>query len=602
MLDPRIYRTGLIVAALALVVLAFSLGNQPGALSPTLAPDAFNGHNAYATMETLAAAYPSRRPGSPGDEDVATQVFSTLSQDGFAPTKTTFSGRTVDGTRTLENVVGVRPGVKAGSIVVVAPRDALGSGAEASLSGTAALMELANDLQGETLNHTVVLASTSGTQGGAGARALAAGLPQPIDAVLVLGDLASAHAHQPVLIPWSTRQTVAPPVLRNTLASVLSAQGPVGAGNVGLGGQFAHLAFPFTLGGQGPFAARGIPAIELSLSGERGPAPDAPVNAATVTAAGRAVLEAISALDSGPKVPAPSSYLLLAGKVVPGWALSLFVLALLVPVAMTTVDGVARALRRGHAVGRAVILVLAAAIPFAAAVLVVALAGLAGIISIAPPGPVVAGAVPIDGAGVAVLAVAALAMLGTGAAVAAYAHRSSVAAVETRRRSRASRLGGEDVRGRGDGAAAGLLCVMCAVTFVIWLGNPFAALLLIPALHLWLWAISSDLRMPGPVRALLIILGVAPTALVVAYYAFGLGYGPVALIWQAALLLAGGGVSLLAAIEWSIALGCLASVVALAFLAAQRSRRAAPMPVTVRGPVTYAGPGSLGGTKSAIRR
>ncbi|HZE06158.1 MAG TPA: hypothetical protein VE127_13095, partial [Solirubrobacteraceae bacterium] len=470
MLDPRIYRTGLIVAVLALVVLAFSLRNQQGALSPNLAPDAFNGHNAYATMDTLAKQYPNRRPGSPGDEDVASEVSGTLSRDGFAPTRTTFQARTVDGTRTLEDVVGVRPGVKTGSIVVVAPRDALGSGAEASLSGTATLMELANDLQGETLGHTVVLASTSGTQGASGARHLAATLPQPIDAVLVLGDLASARARQPVLIPWSTRQTVAPPLLRNTLASALAAQGSVRPGPVGLGGQFAHLAFPFTLGGQGPFGARGIPAVELSLSGEQGPAASAPVSAATVTAAGRAVLETISALDNGPEVPAPSSYLLLSGKVVPGWALSLFVLALLVPVAMTTVDGVARARRRGHAVGRAVILVLTAAIPFAAAVLVVAFAGMVGIISIAPPGPVAPGAVPLDGAGVGVLAVAALAMLASGAAVATYAHRTSVAAVQTRRRSRAAvRLGGEDVRGRGDGAAAGLLCVLCAITFVIWL-------------------------------------------------------------------------------------------------------------------------------------
>ena len=45
MLDPRIYRTGLIVAALALVVLAFSLQNQQTALNPTLAPEAFNGQN-----------------------------------------------------------------------------------------------------------------------------------------------------------------------------------------------------------------------------------------------------------------------------------------------------------------------------------------------------------------------------------------------------------------------------------------------------------------------------------------------------------------------------------------------------------------------------
>ena len=62
MLDPRIYRTGLIVAALALVVLAFSLRDQQGALSPTLAPDAFNGQNVY--MRDPDARRPGPHPPS----------------------------------------------------------------------------------------------------------------------------------------------------------------------------------------------------------------------------------------------------------------------------------------------------------------------------------------------------------------------------------------------------------------------------------------------------------------------------------------------------------------------------------------------------------
>jgi hypothetical protein len=57
-----------------------------------------------------------------------------------------------------------------------------------------------------------------------------------------------------------------------------------------------------------------------------------------------------------------------------------------------------------------------------------------------------------------------------------------------------------------------------------------------------------------------------------------------------------------AALEWCLLLGCLAVTAALVVLAAQGQRRTAPVPVTVRGPVTYAGPGSLGGTKSALRR
>ncbi|HWE08772.1 MAG TPA: hypothetical protein VG325_05435 [Solirubrobacteraceae bacterium] len=593
MLDPRIYRTGLIIAALALVVLAFSLRDQQGPMNPTLAPDAFNGHNVYSAMQILAGQDPIRRPGSYGDSALAAQVSATFDRYGFTPTTSTFRARTVDGTRTLENVVGVRPGMKGGSIVIVAARDSLGTPGVASLSGTATLMELASDLNGETLNHTVVLASTSGSNGTGGAIQLARTLPHPIDAVLVLGDLASSHVNQPVVIPWSARQTVAPTVLRNTVASALTAQTPLTAQGVGLGGQFVHLAFPFTLGQQAPFNAGGIPAVELSLSGEHAPGADAPTSLATVTAMGRTVLQAISALDGGSAVPAPSSYLLLSGKLVPGWAVSLFVLALLVPVALTTVDGVARARRRGHIIWRSLVLILTAAVPFISALVVVLAARLLGVIAIAPPAPVPAGAVPLQGSGITVLILAALAFVGSGIAVAFAARRIPGRAAVSRGRA-AARSGGE-------GAVAGLLVVMCAVTFAIWLSNPFAALLVVPALHLWLWAVNPDLRLPLAFRGLLIAAGLAPAALVVIYYANGLGYGPLGAVWQAVLMLAGHGVSLVAALEWCLLLGCLAGALTLAVLGARRSR-VVPVPVTVRGPVTYAGPGSLGGTKSALRR
>jgi hypothetical protein len=68
------------------------------------------------------------------------------------------------------------------------------------------------------------------------------------------------------------------------------------------------------------------------------------------------------------------------------------------------------------------------------------------------------------------------------------------------------------------------------------------------------------------------------------------------------LLVAGGHLSVATAIEWCIAAGCALSVV---LITARSARQAVPeqqQPVTIRGPITYAGPGSLGGTKSALRR
>ncbi len=594
MLAPRIYRNGLIVAALALVVLAFSLRDQQGALSPTLAPDVFNGQNVYSTMSSVAAADPSRRPGSEGDDALATQVSNSLKSHGFAVSTDTFPGRTVDGTRTLENVIGIRPGRLSGSIVIVAHRDALGSPALASLSGTATLMELARDLEGETLNRTVVLASTTASQGTAGATALAQRLAGPVDAVVVLGDLASAHVRQPILVPWTTRQVVAPPLLRNTIASALSNQTPLAVSGTSVGAQFARLAFPFTLGEQAPFGALGMPSLALTLSGEQGPAPDAALApVAQLTGIGRAVLQTISALDSGATVPAPSAYLLLSGKVVPGWAISLFALALMVPVMLTTIDAVARAHRRGHSVWRSLGLVIAAAVPFVLAALVVLVARLLGVIGAAPPAPVAPGAVPLHADGVAVMGVAALVAIGSAVAVGWWARRMPLATPQSRR--------GASADLPSNGAVAALPLVLCAVTFVIWLGNPFAALLLIPALHLWLWGVTPDLRVPAAVRVGLVLVGLVPVVLVVLYYANSFGYGPVDLVWQAVLLLAGHGVGPLAVLEWSVVLGCLVTAAVLTVLAVRRPR-VTPAAVTVRGPTTYAGPGSLGGTKSALRR
>lgn len=591
MLDPRIYRTGLVAVALAVLVLAFSFEDQPGPLRASLAPEAFNGANVSATMTQLSRDYPYRRPGSSSDYDIASQVAASLSKYGFAPTTSTFSARTADGTRTLENVVGVRPGVQSGSVVVVASRDARGSPAVASLSGTATMIELARDLEGETLPRTVVLASTSGSQGQAGAIRLAQTLAGPVDAVIVLGDLASAQIRQPVIVPWSTTPVVAPPALRNTVAGQLYQQAAIGSGGTSIFGQFAHLAFPLTISSQGPFGAQGIPAVELSMSGERGPAPDAPVAGPDQLAVvGQTVLSTISALESGPNIPAPSAYVLFDKDVVPGWAIAVFVLSLVVPVLLTTIDGLARARRRGYHVWRWLLVVLAAAAPFALVVALILGASLVGLLPIAPPGPVGPGVVPLHAAGVAVLVVGALIVIGSLLVLCP----AAIHFAGGRERKR-------DPESAPAGAMIAVLLVMCLITIAIWLTNPFAAALLVPALHLWLVAMLSDVRVPTPARVALLLAGLAPVALVITYYASTLGFGPLQGAWAATLLIAGHVVRPLVALEWSVFLGCAVTAGAVV-VALARLPRPEQVPVTVRGPVTYAGPGSLGGTKSALRR
>lgn len=576
MLDPRIYRTGLVGVALTVLVLAFSLQNQTGPSRARLAPDALNNANPAKQMATLARDYPIRTPGSEGDGALADAIGKTLAGDHFAVSQPSASVRTAQGTRTVQTVIGTRAGLTNGTIVVVAHRDGPG---EASLSGTATLLGLANVLGGETLHHTVVLASVTGSSGAAGAASLVGKLPGPVDAVLVLGDLANAHITQPIVVPWSNGTAVAPTALRNTVAAALSSQANLHAGGASLGGQLVHLAFPFTLGEQGPFGNAGEPAVLLSLSGERATKGSEQTDPAQLANLGKVVLETVNALDNSGPVSAPSAYLLFSGKVVPSWAFRLLILALILPVLAVAIDGLARANRRGHDIASWAGSAVVATAPFVISVLAVVAAKATGILSATPPGPVGPGIVPIDGTAIGLIVVLALLLVGL--------------PLLLRRRLRGA---------RGDsGGAVGVLIVMCIAALAVWLANPFAAALAVPALHLWLWLLDPELRLRRVIAPLLLVIGIVPMVLVAVYYALTLGYSPIGLIWSGILMVAGGQIGLAAALEWCVVAGCTVSV-AIAALTAARAPEPEELPVTVRGPISYAGPGSLGGTESALRR
>jgi hypothetical protein len=152
-----------------------------------------------------------------------------------------------------------------------------------------------------------------------------------------------------------------------------------------------------------------------------------------------------------------------------------------------------------------------------------------------------------------------------------------------------------------DAAAVALSVVTCVLTLVIWVRDPFAAVLLVPALHLWLWLAQPGARSRRWSAALLVLLAAVPAVLVLAYYANSYGLSPVGLAWSLALM-TGGALPVVTALCWSVALGCFASAVVIAARAAQATTAAPEPTVTVRGPAGYAGPGSLGGTQSALRR
>jgi hypothetical protein len=143
--------------------------------------------------------------------------------------------------------------------------------------------------------------------------------------------------------------------------------------------------------------------------------------------------------------------------------------------------------------------------------------------------------------------------------------------------------------------------VAVAVTGVLWIANPYAAALVIPALHIWLFALSPELRMRRVARVAIVALGVVPVTVVAVALSRALGLGIVDAAWELLLLTAGGHIGPAGILLWSIVAGCAVS----ALLVAAQGRATDDddeLPITVRGPRTYAGPGSLGGTESALRR
>jgi Peptidase family M28 len=608
-LNGRIYRAAMVVVLVALAIAALSLANRPAPLGSTLAPDAFDGAWTMQELQTLSREFPDRAPGSSGDARLARRFAAVLdglggaAGGGFHVKQWRASAQTVNGERTLTTVVGERPGTTNESpIVLVAHRDASAPGSRAALSGTAVLMELARVLANEQTNRTVLLVSTSGGSGGDGGAADLASLvqsgrvpwtPTPeastgrsVDAAIVLGDVASANLRAPLVIPYSSGLGSAPVQLSETAASAMSGQLGVRAGAPGLADQLAHLAVPLTAGEQGPLDAIGLPAVLVQASGERGPTERSPISEGRLEGFGSAVLSTVGALDGAPDVQAaPQAGLVLSHNVVPGWAARLLVGALLVPALLVVVDALARARRRREAVGRWVLFTLACALPFLACALLVALAGVLGIAP-ATGEPVPASAVHATTAAWSTLVLALLALF---AAVIALPRLVRALGVP-----------------RGPLPAAGglaFMLVLDAIAVITWVVNPFAALLMVPAAHVWLLVAAPELRPSrGWVGMGIVLLGVCAPALVALYYANQFGGGPGSL-WTLMLLVAGGHIGPGTLVLWSVSLGC----VALATFAALSGRRApnpreAPAAITIRGPVSYAGPGSLGGTESALRR
>jgi hypothetical protein len=551
-IEPRIYRAAFVPALLAIVLTMFSFESRPAPLRQGLAADVlFDGNQATGLAGRIATEQPDRRAGSRGDLATARLVADAFAARGFAGgggSRPVIQRFTSSGER-LVNVVGRRAGSSRRQIVIVAARDATSvPDAPGSASDTAALMQIARVYQGRPSSKTLVLASIDGQQlGQAGARRLVDVLPEPdlVDAVLVVSDLGSRTSEGPLLQAWSNDSTRAGIALQRTVTESIRLERGSAGGGSGSFGQLARLSFPIGIGAQGVLLDAGYDAVRISGSGELPPggagAPEA-IDPDRLGTLGRAALRTVTALDQGRR-PAhgPRSYVQAVSQVLPGWVLSLLAGSLLLPVLVASVDAFARARRRQVDVLRWFRWLGAWVAPFLAALAAAQLLSLVGATPSPPAAPVPPDVLPLDGPALAVLGGVLVAM------VLAHLLARWLAA-----RPDPELEGTPDL---GAGVALGLMIAFGSL--VLWLLNPYAGLLAVPAAHLWM-LLALTRPLPGRrVRALLIVVGVAPALIVAGYYMFALSVDPLSGVWYLLMLTTGRSVGVLMSLIACVMLAAL---------------------------------------------
>jgi hypothetical protein len=565
-IEPRIYRAAFLPALLGLVVAMFSLESPPRALPQAAPADVlFEGSAAVNTVRSITERTPDRRHGSPGDRVVADRVVSAFRRFGLE----TSIDRSESGGERVVNVLGRRPGLSRRQVVVIAARDATGvPDATGSAADTAALLEFGRVLEGRATRKTIVLASVGGaTRGDAGARRLAERIadPAPVDAVIVLSNLGAPRSRGPLLVDWSNDSTRGSLGLRRTAANALRNEvGEDGGGPGSPPAQIARLAFPVGDGAQGVLLESGLDAIRVSASGELAPPDDQraleDIDEERYEEFGRGALRLLFTLDEANRAAehGPRSYVTLGERVAPGWSLSLLALSLILPVLVASIDALARARRRGEPVLPWFAWVAAGIVPFAAGLAMAEFLVLVGLADDAPPAPPDPGVAGVDGEAIGVLAGVVITI--------------GLAWILTRT---SFLRGGRPLPDSASpGAGVAVTLVLCGFTLVSWAINPFIGLVLVLPLHLWMLATLTEAG--GRARILLALAGLLPAAAIAATYAVHLRMGPLDGAWYLFLLVTGHHVGLASALLGCVALGVLASVLAIAVAHARRREPGAP--------------------------
>ena len=621
MLDVRVYRAAFLPALIAVFVAAFSLADRPAPTTTRLSADAFDSGSAFGdaarpqrnSLNELARTFPNRAAGSRGrrpagrprraDVRAAGARHAPARVRGHAARRTEWDGAD------LETVVGVRPGLSSRRIVVVAvarraraprPRGAVGDRGAARARAHLPPARPAQDARARLHLGRHAPASRARARGRA---------RRPPAARRVRSTPCSCSAtwpasaiRKPWVVPWSNGGSPAPLALQRTVESALRAEVSPEPGRrarhrpVGPPRAAADDLRP----GRGR-RRRACPAVAIGTTGELAPRPDEPVTRARLgvvrprrccARSPRSTRPARSTPTARPRSPAFS-----AG---PG--------------------------RDRHDAQRAARLGGADARRHAAAAR--AAGGARRLVPRAPPAPAASAAGPAGSAPARCRRCSR--WLWLRAARADRRARRSRPRPWSRTCTRSARPGSSrSPRPRssprvgwfgvrpllvarlapgGSPAAGGLAAatglVVNVLAALVWLFNPYAAALLLPAAHLWLLAAAPGSRLRGPWAALPVgarrrAAAAGAAALRDARWTSTRS----SLAWLLALVdrrrahlgRRRAGRSRCGSAAWP---GCWSSCACAAGSRRRPSRSARAR----AGPAGYAGPGSLGGTESALRR
>jgi hypothetical protein len=493
-----------LLVALPLLLAAFTVG-RPQALPPPALPPAFDQVTAKQLARELARDYPDRSPGSAGALGAAMWLHDKLTLYGFPePQEDRFTalipGR---GRVELTNLVAVVHGVSQRKIVITAHRDnsGEGQGANDNASGTAALVELARayaPAAGTRVqtrpSHTLVFVSTDGGAFGAlGAAHFSESSRYRDDTVAVISlDAIGGFGAPRLLIAGDTARSPAASLVRTAAVRVLEQSGsePLRASALR---QLLDLGFPFTLGEQGPFVARGIPALTLTTVPD-GPSEgfgDTRLSGERLGELGSATQNLVGSLDAGLELTqGTTSYVYLGTRIVRGWAIEFVLLTALLPFLIGAVDLFARCRRRRIALAPAARSLRSRLLFWGYAGLLLFVAAKLGAFPDGEPRPLPPDAGVYDPSPVVLGVLAALLVTGWLIGRERLIPRRPAALEET--------LAGHTVA----------LLALGLVALVVVATNPFSLVYLLPSLYAWLWLPQAHASSPV-VRGALLTLGLA---------------------------------------------------------------------------------------------